>query len=80
MVKPEFEVLSWSGVLAVLGFIGLVVSMYLYFSDTTIRYKYVDLDGNEGVAEYCSASDGLNCRLKGGSRIMVKSYNLIEEN
>lgn len=69
----------WYVSVPVLGLIMFMISIIMYFTNTTIMYGYIDLDGNDGFADYCDASDGLNCRLKDGTRIMVKSYKPIQE-
>lgn len=64
--------------LATLVIIGLLLAISFSTVDRIIsvdedKYEYVDLDGNKGYSSNCYESDGLFCKLDGGT-IQVKQF------
>ena len=56
----------------------LLIFAYVYDNITPDDYTYIDLAGDKGTADICSSGGTLTC-YKGGKRITVREYMMIEE-
>lgn len=56
-------------------FFGIVLLFYyLTGSNNPYNYKYIDLDGNEGYAQWCNNDSHLNCYTN-RSYVQVKEFH-----
>lgn len=79
MKDSLIEFLGCAFAVVIIGFLVLLLISEFIDWRTPNDYSYVDLDGNTGVADYCTSSRaGMWCRA-GGRKITVKEYSYREE-
>ncbi len=51
-----------------------ILTYYLGGNDNPYNYKYIDIDGNEGYAQWCNQEKNLNCYTNRGY-VQVKEFH-----
>ena len=78
-MKKGFTLIELLAIVSIIGIALIILIPLISHNESTLKYEYIDSDGNKGYAKYCTTDSILYCELEDGTIRGVIQYKAVKE-